>query len=707
MALNFFMEKTEFPREEVYDALNEIFCQRSLIIAPTILRTLGADISVEARPAVPHIERAMTHLLVHMRQHEQLIEFFVHEQLQTTDKREIFRENTLASMLVQWSFRLIGQEYLKNIFGDLIVELCNSGETLEIDPVMATEEIVDLDANIRNLSSWSKRFNERLVNSLANIPESLKNICAIIRREVLERYHDDPEKEKVCSDAVSNFLVLRYAAHALVSPVQYQIVRESVVKTTRQKRNLVLIAKMMQAFAYGTAFKNAFAVVNDVIAEQHVAYVTFIENLKVATSARIGRACSSTCKAEFVPLNAFSEPSLLEDAGIVIKYLTTLNPDQIVKDSLQIFYPHMATATGKYSEGEMMEMLQCFTRLKWIIATDWFSHGVSSKPLAFPKKITRIVGLLKGVPGHDSGAQTEAPVLNDISTAAGFNSVSDWFERASKRQQYVVLVFYRGFFCTGCKQHLAEWSRLSDVIRSTGGQIYGVTAESAEAAVNTRKKWKLNFDLVSDPDAILASRYNIHVEDAAAGGWSLLGDYKNKGLFSQPAILCVGRDQNILYFWRQIPTFANIMGGTGRPVPVEALTNILETFEDFPSTEDSSTFDESDGSSSEPSAITTAASYNSSTVDRSVNSSPLSQRGRNSIYAAASIATSEEAQDLAELIKGMDRVTLHRLLSSAVQNDELAVSLAEEMKALKKTIEGAKKRVKKSRKSVKKVKSTP
>jgi len=368
--LNFWMEKQDFPRGEIYDALTEILTQKSFVILPLLLKNLGNHI-VDGKPPVPEVEKATANLLIFLEQIENCIKWSVTEQLRVTDRREIFRENSLAATLIQWTFKLEGERFLKDALRGPITDLCNSSDDLEIDPFSTEGRLLpeEVERNSKAIAVWTKRFLDGLAGSLGSFPPLIRTVCSIVRECVFERYSQHPDCNQISTDAICNFLILRWVALAIISPAQYKIIGAKTVRTPKQKRNLLIIAKMIQGIAFNSEFKSHFARMTPLVKELQPQFTLFLSKL---------RQSEFTCYVcdDVVPkvLNAFSDPSVVESASIFIKFLqSSVDPDAIVKLGLHDFYPHIVEQTGKYTVDEMMEMLRCFSRLKWIISTDWFT----------------------------------------------------------------------------------------------------------------------------------------------------------------------------------------------------------------------------------------------------------------------------------------------------------------------------------------------
>ena len=114
------------------------------------------------------------------------------------------------------------------------------------------------------------------------------------------------------------------------------------------------------------------------------------------------------------------------------------------------------------------------------------------------------------------------------------------------------------------------------VIRSAGGEIFGITSEPQTLASEAGKSWGLEFSLIGDPHHEIA-------DQCRERGWldlyvNAYGDQHGiiardidppthpKGYF-QPGLLSLTQAHRILYRWRGVPTRHNNGGATERPTP--------------------------------------------------------------------------------------------------------------------------------------------
>jgi peroxiredoxin len=76
-------------------------------------------------------------------------------------------------------------------------------------------------------------------------------------------------------------------------------------------------------------------------------------------------------------------------------------------------------------------------------------------------------------------------------------------------KQKVVVVFYRGGWCPHCQKQLAELQANQKQIADAGAIIVGISSDSTEDANKTRDKLGLNFELYSDPQLAVISKWGV------------------------------------------------------------------------------------------------------------------------------------------------------------------------------------------------------
>jgi len=100
-----------------------------------------------------------------------------------------------------------------------------------------------------------------------------------------------------------------------------------------------------------------------------------------------------------------------------------------------------------------------------------------------------------------------------------------------------------------------------------GGTIFGITSQSQKLADKAQKKWKLNFDVISDTQNTLAKAHNIHISP------NPVLDYPN-GMV-QPGLLIVTSKKELMYHWAVSPKVMNLEGAIDRPDPKDIVKVII------------------------------------------------------------------------------------------------------------------------------------
>ncbi|NRB62265.1 MAG: redoxin domain-containing protein [Saprospiraceae bacterium] len=182
------------------------------------------------------------------------------------------------------------------------------------------------------------------------------------------------------------------------------------------------------------------------------------------------------------------------------------------------------------------------------------------------------------LPDITPGVSSPAPLLDPPpQTRKG------WLDRVMVKHDFIVLVFYRGFWCPPCRIELLSYQKNKIVtkIREAGGEIYAITSEPHTLALNANKEWGTHFDHIGDPHhEILA---DIHQR-----GWLplFIWNYQPRfqeeirkslshpnGIF-QPGVLAVNQKGRILYRWRSIPNRRNIGGAACRVTAQHVWVNL-------------------------------------------------------------------------------------------------------------------------------------
>lgn len=143
----------------------------------------------------------------------------------------------------------------------------------------------------------------------------------------------------------------------------------------------------------------------------------------------------------------------------------------------------------------------------------------------------------------------------------------EWLDKEVRRRPLTALVFFRGEWCPWCQAYLRELGGqfLLD-LRAAGGELFGVTAQSAEGADRAKSGWKLDYEIVSDPSVALARRFDIAVTPKAQTPLAEVeGEYPHG--MSQPGVVVLDQTGAVLVHWAIDPSEMNGGGALDRPLP--------------------------------------------------------------------------------------------------------------------------------------------
>lgn len=217
----------------------------------------------------------------------------------------MFRSNTsLTRMLTTYTRRNPGLQFIKTAIGDWVTKIINNTELdLEVFPDKVRDkwiadyraqqglppdnsgivsedgciggipkDIVDeiiqgiIQPRIPCIEELIVELFQRLEDHLEEIPYGIRWICKQTKRLVAERWPDLPEDQQ-CS-LVGGFFVLRYLNPAIITPAGYGIIPQDMVIPEYGRRNLTILAKIIQNLSNGVTFST--------VKEAYMAMLNFI-----------------------------------------------------------------------------------------------------------------------------------------------------------------------------------------------------------------------------------------------------------------------------------------------------------------------------------------------------------------------------------------------------------------------------------------------
>ncbi|KYQ92202.1 Ras GTPase activation domain-containing protein [Tieghemostelium lacteum] len=228
----------------------------------------------------------------------------------------ILRGNNIVNKIEGAYVRLIGANYLRFVLSDLVTKVSIDKDLkLEVDPrkLNAYNDEGDgyqayekrdpedeLRENIENLNEVSQMFLDRITDPtvIEEMPREIRAIADYTAESAL-RYA--PES---LTPLVGGFIMLRFFSPAIVTPEYSKLISSDIVPTNRSRRNLVLLAKVLQNASNGVLFGGK---------EE---FMTCMNDFISRNEKKMSNYFNMICKDPLMPQNKWSD---LE--GISIPYL--------------------------------------------------------------------------------------------------------------------------------------------------------------------------------------------------------------------------------------------------------------------------------------------------------------------------------------------------------------------------------------------------
>ena len=143
-----------------------------------------------------------------------------------------------------------------------------------------------------------------------------------------------------------------------------------------------------------------------------------------------------------------------------------------------------------------------------------------------------------------------APDFKGVNDNGDVVKLSDYLKKGS-----VVLIFYRGAWCSYCNLHLKNFEQNANEIRDLGAELIAVSVDKPEWSAEIVQKQSLSFDVISNPDAKIIKSYNLfHTVPPALRQRYLdhnldLKTYSGRddGVIAVPATFVINREGKIIF----------------------------------------------------------------------------------------------------------------------------------------------------------------
>lgn len=78
------------------------------------------------------------------------------------------------------------------------------------------------------------------------------------------------------------------------------------------------------------------------------------------------------------------------------------------------------------------------------------------------------------------------------------------------KNQPVVIIFYRGYWCPVCSKHLSEFAERAKEIENKGAKLIAISSESYENVDKTRDNTNADFTIISDVDGSIMKAFDVN-----------------------------------------------------------------------------------------------------------------------------------------------------------------------------------------------------
>ncbi|KAF2077426.1 hypothetical protein CYY_001275 [Polysphondylium violaceum] len=162
-----------------------------------------------------------------------VIRYFINSDVKE-DPNNLNRNYSISSLLISFYLEKIGQQYMKDIIRPAVLQLIQD-KALNFQNDLNNPSQTN---NFGNLVMWSKKFADLITSQDAvdKLPVNIK---------VLSMFFHEIWPQDDNSQGISNFLINKFFAPALMTPELYNIIPPQVHKSSRSLDNLTILAKVL------------------------------------------------------------------------------------------------------------------------------------------------------------------------------------------------------------------------------------------------------------------------------------------------------------------------------------------------------------------------------------------------------------------------------------------------------------------------------
>jgi hypothetical protein len=209
-----------------------------LLVAPGSL-LLTAVMNAASQDDVSVVGQALLKIFGFHRLGKRLIVQQVQRELQmpSTEPESLFRGHSFAAYFISMYLRGRCTDWLVRLLQPIVVAVCVRNLHFEVDE-RRLANVSDIDANRKQLVDHIDKFVADVVTAVELFPQSVKGLFHVLQNIIDQRFSG------MGSTIIGSFFFLRFVCAALVTPRDYDLVKQS--PSAGAQRSLILLSKVLQ-----------------------------------------------------------------------------------------------------------------------------------------------------------------------------------------------------------------------------------------------------------------------------------------------------------------------------------------------------------------------------------------------------------------------------------------------------------------------------
>ena len=563
--------------ESIVDIMKNVLIEEDFVFIPAFLKTIDSN-------KRPEVAIALTEIAIENGLIKQLIDWITTVAIEEVgDPNLTLRENSLASVIMSKLMDHIGYTKLIDLLKKDLQELANISEKMDIC------RTCELDAP----SSFKFKLEaDRVIGNSARLEKIVKNLCAKITNDdsfkmlspligyllsTLYQKANDKHGRNIAWIAITNIFCLRFVQPAIADVKKWKTCLKIRKNNLTLYTNCGIITKILNRISLVGNFdeEDDFSIFNTIVENSRPKLKDFLTRL---TDKSLKKAWK---ELKLVPV---SKKKLNKDLGLILDYITKSRKkafDAWEQNLIRITVrkQNEKTALNLATIGGNYLLLKAVFFKKQELRT----HLISRYSAFEKRKRVRIGRVYKKTSSSKELKQLSSSIVpvkkdNYQGDEAFIYDVNKTLESFVKEKLFTVLVFYRGEWCAFCREYMQEWNNYSDKIFKAGGVLIGVSSQEMDFVKETSERWQLNYQLLGDPEAVLAKEFSVEISHSGGGpdtNYSSMGNAKYSFGMIQPAVIAFNPKDRVPFFsWKSVPQKSNIHGATDR-IDTTSCTNLI------------------------------------------------------------------------------------------------------------------------------------